>query len=631
MAHDSEKRFHQIMDKLFSPPSKSPLSSSSTSSPGEQQSRGKKRPNPSSALALVEPRTGLDATDRRMNLTASSGSSHSALCRPWDRGDLMKRLSTFKSMMWFAKPQVISAVNCARRGWVNVDMDTLACESCGAHLLFSTPSSWSRQQVEKAASVFSLKLDSGHKLLCPWIDNSCEETLADFPPLTPQDLVDRFQERSDALLQLLALPVVSPSAIEYMKSPELEEFLKQPITPLSGNMPGEFSRPQSLGDTSEFSSAQLFYQAQKLISLCGWEPRALPYIVDCKEKPGDSSRTTSVVDLLPEPATGKLLSVSTQTSFTSGIPENGANPVNHESLRSDPNSVVLDCKLCGACAGLWVFSVVPRPLELHRVTGYTEVNRQKDSGGHDSGSNTLPNQRANVLEQNSSLNFTIAGGPPATKQNFKATISFPIIGRNLRLRFASEFRDPTQGNRDCVISSGSEKIGLIENGKGDQGNNGDIQDQQLKTAENSDGAKENNDQEMADTEEIRTENGRSDPNVTVNTELQSKDQEVMAEKSLHENNKQKHSTSGQIAASSKQMEFDPIRQHRHFCPWILPTGRRGPGWRQTLSALQRQRESSQSSPSATSLLKVDDPITCVRNLFKSPSAKRQKPNSGSSP
>lgn len=41
---------------------------------------------------------------------------------------------------------MVNAINCARRGWINVDMDTIACESCGARLLFSTPSSWNQQQ-----------------------------------------------------------------------------------------------------------------------------------------------------------------------------------------------------------------------------------------------------------------------------------------------------------------------------------------------------------------------------------------------------------------------------------------------------------------------------------------------------
>lgn len=76
------------------------------SSSVEQQSRGKKRPNPSSALALVEPKTVLATIDRSSALKVPAGKSPSGLCRPWDRGDLMRRLATFKSMTWFAKPQV---------------------------------------------------------------------------------------------------------------------------------------------------------------------------------------------------------------------------------------------------------------------------------------------------------------------------------------------------------------------------------------------------------------------------------------------------------------------------------------------------------------------------------------------
>ncbi|KAK3024139.1 hypothetical protein RJ639_044394 [Escallonia herrerae] len=90
MAEESEKRFHAVMDKLFHAP---PISKSkstaakSASLGGVQLPRGKKRPSATAALAV----------------------EHSApLCRPWDRGDLLRRLATFKSMTWFAKPEVHS-------------------------------------------------------------------------------------------------------------------------------------------------------------------------------------------------------------------------------------------------------------------------------------------------------------------------------------------------------------------------------------------------------------------------------------------------------------------------------------------------------------------------------------------
>ena len=81
--------------------------------------------------------------------------------------------------------------------------------------------------VEKAAAVFSLKLESGHKLLCPWIDNICDETLAYFPPTPNPVLIKGFKERSMGLLRLSALPIISQAAIELMKGPQLESFLRK--------------------------------------------------------------------------------------------------------------------------------------------------------------------------------------------------------------------------------------------------------------------------------------------------------------------------------------------------------------------------------------------------------------------
>jgi len=48
--------------------------------------------------------------------------------RPWDKGDLFRRLQTFKSSTWFAKPEVIGAAECARRGWENTGIDIITCE-----------------------------------------------------------------------------------------------------------------------------------------------------------------------------------------------------------------------------------------------------------------------------------------------------------------------------------------------------------------------------------------------------------------------------------------------------------------------------------------------------------------------
>ncbi|XP_021905542.1 uncharacterized protein LOC110820401 [Carica papaya] len=755
MAQNSEKRFNQIMDKLFKAPKSTPGSSSSSS--GVELSRGKKRPSTSSVLALVEPKTRLEISDGLRYSSALADPSQAPLCRPWDRGDLMRRLATFKSMTWFAKPKVVSAVNCARRGWVNVDMDIIACEACGARLLFSTPPSWTQQQVEKAALVFSLKLDNGHKLLCPWIDNACDEMLVEFPPTTPLELVDRSKERSSALLQLLALPVISSSAIEYMKCPELEEFLRDSMTLEYGNLSADISQSESLGDEDGESSAKLYYQAQKLINLCGWEPRLLPYVVDCKDK---SNPLLNDADTLNSLAVhlGQYPSSSAHNADTINVLEANKNTKTCDTVESDPKSVVLDCKLCGASVGLWTFRTAPLPLELFRVVGFTEIN-ENNGRAHDSGNEkhgdyrgSIENFALHAKEQLPNLKLTIAGGPPATKQNFKAMISLPVVGRSLRARFShdAEFGDHICTNQDHSHSKNmisgeialSENMGLLENEKDNQGHNNSVGNQQSSYQEHGATEKDDNlrvidssftslgeanltsqrtfendrhDSQMENPMDIRqnverdscqddmlpenaenvglvgsvvkdncnsqagdASNTFQDVNMTnINTGQDNLSEVIISDNSSRQeigevnmlcskeissgkthsrvlesvrapdngqeviiervqtpgNGKVKDSSAGDYLKqlpSDKAMEFDPIRQHRHFCPWISSTGSRVPGWRQTLLALLHKKESATSSPSSPSLVKVDDPITSVRRLFMSPSAKKLKPSQGSS-
>ncbi|CAK9147844.1 unnamed protein product [Ilex paraguariensis] len=456
---ESEKRFHAIMDKLFHSPTKSitkstpssstPSSSASTRMSGVELTRGKKRHNMSSALAVMEPKAKRFVVEELPNNSSgSSGSVQAPPCRPWDRGDLLKRLASFKSMTWFAKPQVVSAVNCARRGWINVEMDIIACEACGARLLFSTPSSWTQQQVEKAALVFSLKLDNGHKLLCPWVDNACDETLAQFPPTQSADLVENYQRRCSALLQLFALPMISSSAIDYMRSPLLENFLGVSSTLEYGNKSVDVSRIE--GNEFEEASSILYYQAQKLISLCGWEPRSLPYIVDLKDLQDQSTNNVNPSELSLDNSNGKNVSLNIYSSGTDEIMETTNNPMVSARVQCDPNSAVLDCRLCAATVGLWAFSKLPWPVEFLRLVGYSEVNGESDAVHHMEDEHNSSNRNMECLvnmaktgttslnDRPANLNLTIAGGPPPTKQNFRATISLPVIGQVLRARLSTD-------------------------------------------------------------------------------------------------------------------------------------------------------------------------------------------------
>lgn len=639
MVQDSEKRFNSIMDKLFHAPKSTPNSS-----------RGKKRPNPSSDLALANSRKRVDALERSWRSMAPAGKSPAPVCRPWDREDLMKRLATFKSMTWFAKPKVVSAVNCAMRGWVNIDVDIIACESCGARLLFSTPSSWSQEQVEKAALVFSLKLDNGHKLLCPWIDNACEERLAEFPPTTPEDLIDNFKERSSAILKLSALPVISSSAFEYMSSPQLDEFLRQPLMQEYHNANTESSQSESNGNGSGVDPANLYYQALKLISLCGWETRSLPYVVDCKTGPSQFVKDADIFNSSQGVYHGQNLSHNLSLEGSDRTLEENANSEAY-GVENDPNSVVLDCRFCGASVGLWAFKTVPRPLEFIRLIGHVEINSGDSAPSHEhnaeersivvSGTNIGTSSK----EQMSSLKLTIAGGPPPTKQNFKATISLPVVGHNLRARFSfdSEFNgwvnsyggetqsEPKSnslvaGKDPANCSIGGQIVPSEDAGPSDRndyneglGSRSNELPPSFDTLGNEKGTSTVAASDSGTCNSVSEGNGL--PGKQTNAGVQTVESNKVVAHSVGKESKQ-------LPSDGQHMEFDPIKQHRHFCPWIISIGSRAPGWKQTLSALVRPKDASHSSttssPSSSSLIMVDDPLESVRRLFASPTPTKKR-------
>lgn len=56
------------------------------------------------------------------------GSPASAPGRGGDTAGLLERLRTFRPTVWFAKPDCISPLECARRGWRCAAADTLVCE-----------------------------------------------------------------------------------------------------------------------------------------------------------------------------------------------------------------------------------------------------------------------------------------------------------------------------------------------------------------------------------------------------------------------------------------------------------------------------------------------------------------------
>ncbi|KAG9450071.1 hypothetical protein H6P81_010036 [Aristolochia fimbriata] len=702
MAEESQ-RFQKVMDKLFrTPKSKPPPSPSSASRSKGQSSRGTKqlKTTPVSKTDQTLRHNLIEDSDIKRSLVPLG--LEAPICRPWDRGDLMRRLSMFKSMTWFAKPKVVSPVNCARRGWVNVDIDTISCEACGARLLFSTPSSWTQQQVEKAAAVFSLKLDSGHKLLCPWIDNVCDETLALFPPTPASTLVEGYKERSSALVRLSALPVISSAAIDHMWSSKLHWLLEKYFHPLSA-----LGGPVVLVDSSrnglhkDAASRDLYNQAQKLISLCGWELRVLPYTVECKDHSksatGETELGASSSEIIKRREHQIVVSSSENNGDVSKSKDENAAPF---ECQNDPSSVVLDCRFCGASIGLWAFLTVQRPLELIRLVETAEVSFQPDSVNNGGEFGKRHPAGALMMEMPSGLNMTIAGGLPPTKQNLRATVSLPIISRHLRtgLCSTSNMEKLKRKRTEDGVPTEIDGVSKDENSNVEKDGrflSSDPLEETSKETERST-AQDMGEANVLQDAEDTVVHGETDDHTTQVREVVadaivcSKD-EKDNEKSLEHieanlSNDSEHtsmivdapcadacvkeagegdrvldndnrvlqltnqtvggvgnmmqtSVNNVIIAENPPerdskfdkgiiMHFDPIKQHRHFCPWITSADESHlPGWQVTLSALFQEESPDTSLKEQglnSSIIEVDDPIMSVRQLFMSPAEKKRK-------
>ncbi|KAM7492449.1 hypothetical protein LguiA_035370 [Lonicera macranthoides] len=294
------------------------------------------------------------------SLSASAGGSalgsSQPSCRPWERGDLLKRLSTFNPRNWLGKPKAASSLACARRGWVNLDVDRIECESCGANLKFIA-STGMPTEADSSGEDFAKLLDGGHKVTCPWRGNSCAESLVQFPPTPPSALIGGYKDRCDGLLQFLSLPIVAASAIEQMRlsrAPEIDRFLVSSQTFTAG----ESGFKVDIMSATEANRSEVFCvysHAQKLISLCGWEPRWLPSVQDCEEHSAQSARNgcsvgpTKGYDHLQDPGPSKKAMHKKDSEIV------GA------KSKSESRSPLLDCSLCGATVRIWDFLTVARP------------------------------------------------------------------------------------------------------------------------------------------------------------------------------------------------------------------------------------------------------------------------------
>ncbi|XP_020091545.1 uncharacterized protein LOC109712405 [Ananas comosus] len=311
-----------------------------------------------SGIGPRPPRTSLST-----NVGGSALGTSQPSCRPWERGDLLRRLATFRPSNWFAKPKAANALACSRRGWLNIDVDKIECESCGVQLIFAVLSTWTPAEVDRAVEAFAEQLDASHKVTCPWKGSSCADSLVQFPPTPQSALIGGYKDRCDGLLQFISLPMIALTAIETMRltrSSQIDRLLSQPYTFLSGELGYKADSTPGL-ELSRDDSLYNYSLAQKLISLCGWEPRWLPNIQDCEENSTQSARNVCSTGPTKDQFQSHLPGLNKKTLSASVKKGTRERKGSVKDSRCNMRSPLLDCSLCGATIRIWDFRTVPRP------------------------------------------------------------------------------------------------------------------------------------------------------------------------------------------------------------------------------------------------------------------------------
>ncbi|EGZ18956.1 hypothetical protein PHYSODRAFT_499475 [Phytophthora sojae] len=117
------------------------------------------------------------------------------LCRPWDHADFLARVGSFSIASWFAKPDAISAFECARHGWRNSAPDQLQCNCCKRFLCFKIDDKLSEAGALKVAEKFAAQLVTGHTELCPWRGNPSPVAFTTLPIATKRQVYETFVEQ----------------------------------------------------------------------------------------------------------------------------------------------------------------------------------------------------------------------------------------------------------------------------------------------------------------------------------------------------------------------------------------------------------------------------------------------------
>ncbi|KAK4579942.1 hypothetical protein LTR86_000143 [Recurvomyces mirabilis] len=202
----TKRKFYKALDSLNNPPATRP-----TVEPAA------KRVRRSTSTASTIPRT------QPVPQTTNTAPKQPPNFSPWSHENFLARLKTFSSVsLWHPKPEEISEVAWAKRGWTCVDVNTVACRGgCERRVVVDLelprkegtdggePGSYGEDQYDDDDALecalvkrYQLLIIDGHSNMCMWRKAGCKDDIYHLQVIRPSIWQPELKQRYVSLLDI---------------------------------------------------------------------------------------------------------------------------------------------------------------------------------------------------------------------------------------------------------------------------------------------------------------------------------------------------------------------------------------------------------------------------------------------
>ncbi|XP_071476979.1 zinc finger C3HC-type protein 1-like [Diadema antillarum] len=181
----------------------------------------------------------------------------SSTALPQNRQAFFKRVETFSTSTWFAKPEAVSPLRCAQFGWENIGVDSLKCVTCKEVLYGGLPPKWEADSYKNACKKLEDSLQNGHSKICPWPSNPSPASFLEVQLLNHSEAERAFLHRVSSIRCFgTKMPAVDRSFLPQSSTEEGSDSVSRLVTGVLGEQP-----------TSDYKDR---IELVCILALCGW-------------------------------------------------------------------------------------------------------------------------------------------------------------------------------------------------------------------------------------------------------------------------------------------------------------------------------------------------------------------------